>query len=187
MADIAIAELGAARTQGAIELSELRWTRRRVLPRRQWVPAGREVYDQDDWTIDGTLLRTILTDLWGNGFEQDRYASPMSPAGDPRDAVTSIEVLLGARPTPLADGRSAIFVCSHDFDSYCSAVTAEVTFTEYRVIWSALREQSDATGYRGEPASVEFHFEGDAYERTLRGLLMRYRHLLENWESPRMG
>lgn len=187
MAGIETAELGVATTQGAIELSELRWTRQRVLPRRQWVSAGREVYDQDDWTIDGRLLRTILTDVWGNRFEQERYASPLSPAGDPRDAVTSLEVLLGSKPTPLADERAAIFVCPHDFDSYCSAVTVKVASTDQVVIWSAPREQSDATGFQGEPASVEFHFDRDAYERTLRGLLMRYRHLLENWEGPHTG
>jgi hypothetical protein len=175
-------ELDVVPRPGVIEHLDRRWVRHGGIPRREFVTVGREYFDQDDWTIDGQLLRALVGDEIA-GFEEDRFASPLSSGADPREAVASLEVLLGLRSPQFEDGRSAILVCSSEFDLYCLALTAEVSFTDDQVTWNRFGVQADASGFREESASPAFRFQRHAYEVALHRLLDRYQRKLVEWRA----
>lgn len=82
-------------------------------------------------------------------------------------------MLLGERPSPLANGRAPIFVCGACGDPYCNAVTATVVVGPDTVAWSDLAWETDQPDSEGaDPILVgPLVFDRRAYEAEIRQFL----------------
>lgn len=126
--------------------------------------------------VDGRLLRHVLTDApgdptadWVVGPTVVTVLTHSWPSGVPDAAY----VLLGERPSPLANGRVPIFVCGTCRDLGCGAVTAEVVVGPDTVSWSAFAWETDRPDDEGaDPVFVgPLVFDRRAYEAEIRRFL----------------
>lgn len=123
--------------------------------------------------VDGRLLRHLLTDTpgdptadWVVGPSVASVLTHSWPSGMPEAAY----VLLGERPSPLANGRVPIFVCQGCGDPSCNAVTAAMTAGPDTVSWSDLAWETDEPDTQGvDPVLVgPLVFDRREYEAEIR-------------------
>jgi hypothetical protein len=133
-----------------------------------------------DFTIDGTPLRTLVTQL----PETPRPVEEMTRLWDdcPDEAVEQLRRLLGEEPGDYEDGRVALLVCNVCGDLGCRALSASLVATEEWVEWRDLGWQVDYEPFDGAQAgftpALTFRFDLSDYTSTLRELMTYFEERL---------
>lgn len=138
-----------------------------------------------DFTIDGTPLRTLVTQLPDTACPVEE----MTRLSDeqPDEAVEQLRRLLGEVASDFENGRVALLVCMVCGDLGCRALSASLTATEECVEWRDLGWQVDYEPFDGTEADftppLTFRFDRSAYTSTLRGLLTYFEELLADKQA----
>lgn len=126
----------------------------------------------EDWTIDGTPLRTLLG--WARPPQE---MTPLSSEGFwSTVAVRHLRELLGELPGEFNDGRVAMLRCPIDGDLGCSALSMRLVLLDEAVIWRDFGWQNNYEPYAPEDDASELRFTFDrrTYESFLHQTLGRY-------------
>ena len=134
--------------------------------------ARRVVVHFEDWTVDGTPLRTVVGE---DGPAQEM--TPLSTEGFwPQVAADHLRQLLGEAPPSFPSRRVPLLVCPIDGDPGCAALSADLTIEEELVVWSDLGWQNDYEPFEpGHQLGVgDLRFSRSSYEELLRRTLTRF-------------